>query len=774
MHRNIRSTTVILIGLVCILILSAPKPASGSQPSPRDNPEFRDKFSSIVLLDPAWASAPLPALPLSLGDVLETLGIVPTGPNVLANQDPTTQAQNEPSIDVNPADPNHIIATSNDYRLRVDPPPEHDVRAGYYVSFDGGHTWQGDGIIDISTIPNTFAAGDPAIAIHDLNNVYYSYIAFNRITNDGGVAVSKSTDGGLTWLNPVVVDWNSNYEFQDKEYLAVDATGGPYDGNVYVTWTNFSSGAPIYFSRSTSGGASFSIPYQVSDAYYYSNQGSIPAVGPDGILYVIWYSYDTGGLRMAKSTNGGQSFGLPFAVASVDEIPSPLPGGGFRDNSYPTMAVDQNNGTIYVAWSDFRNNDADIYFTRSTNQGFTWSIPMRINDDPLYNNAHQFFPWVDVAPNGKVYVGWFDSRLDPTPLVTPMLYDEYVTVSSDGGLTFSTNQRISEVTSDSSVGGFNPPFIGDYSGIAATDNFVYPAWVDSRRNQLDIFTQTMQTIQGQKLAPTWVEPVIPFTYTINLNSAADIDGNQLEDPLPMPVTYVPGSAQASSGMVDFADDTLTWTGDITASLPITITFGVTPTGVACQPISNVAHLLTGQGLSSDLSATSYITGPLPAPEFSWIDSELVFSFTNQTPGPSPYDFAWSFGDGFTSTETSPIHEYAAPGQYTVAMEASNACGVAQVEHLVDASCSAPQAYFGWTHAALTVSFTDESTGKPPLTYAWDFGDGHTSSKASPIHLYDSPGRYLVGLLVTSVCGTDEFQTSVIAGNYIFLPISNNQ
>ena len=216
---------------------------------------------------------------MRFNNFLNILGDVPLGPNVLCNQDQTTQAQNEPSIAVNPTNPNHIIATSNDYRLRVDPPPEHDVRAGYYVSFDGGNTWPGDGIIDISTIPNTFAAGDPAIAIHDIHNVYYSYIAFNRSTDDGGVAVSKSTDGGLTWLDPVVVDWNSSSEFQDKEYLTVDATGRHYDGNVYLTWTHFDFSAPIYFSRSTDGGASFSVPYRISDTSYSSNQGSLPVVG---------------------------------------------------------------------------------------------------------------------------------------------------------------------------------------------------------------------------------------------------------------------------------------------------------------------------------------------------------------------------------------------------------------------------------------------------------------------------------------------------------------
>ena len=176
MFRYCGRITIVLFILGFVLIISSSHTALSAPPSPRDNPEFWDKLSGIVVIDPTWSSSPpfqLPILPASINDILTVLGDVRLVPNVLCNQDQTAQAQNEPSIDLNPSNPYHIIATSNDYRLRVNPPPEHDARAGYYVSFDGGNTWPGDGIIDISTIPNTIAAGDPAIAIHDINTVYY-------------------------------------------------------------------------------------------------------------------------------------------------------------------------------------------------------------------------------------------------------------------------------------------------------------------------------------------------------------------------------------------------------------------------------------------------------------------------------------------------------------------------------------------------------------------------------------------------------------------------
>jgi PKD repeat protein len=762
MSYKVRFSAILFLACGIFIIFATAHTAQSAQISPRDDPELRDKLSSIVLIDPSQAgfsSNPSSVLSQPFQYMLNLLADVPLGPNVLCNQDDTTQAQNEPSIDVNPTNPNHIIATSNDYRLRVGPPPENDVRAGYYVSFDGGNTWPGDGIIDISTIPNTFAAGDPAIAIHDLNNVYYSYIAFNRTTNDGGVAVSKSTDGGLTWLDPVVVDWNSPSEFMDKEYITVDATGSPYDGNVYLTWTHFPN-TSISFSRSIDGGATFSDPVSINGSYS-SNQGSLPVVGPDGTLYVAWYSYNIPGIAMNKSTNGGQSFGTPFSVSAVYAIPSPLPGGDFRDNSFPTAAVDPINGYVYVAWSDYRNGDADIYFTRSTNGGSTWSVPVRLNDDPLGNDAHQFFPWMDVSLNGKLYVGWFDSRNDPTPLIEPLLYDEYVTASTDGGVTFSLNQRISEVSSDSSVGGFTTPFIGDYSGLAATNDFVYPAWVDTRRDQEDIYTQKLESVQGQKVAPQWVETDQPFSYAIYLNSPSDIPGNQLNDPVPAEASFVPGSAWASSGNVGFADGIVSWDGDISAGAPITITFEVTPTAEGCLPIMNNALLTTGQGLEVTLSATSVITGAAPAAEFSWISSQLVFTFTNETSSSIPLDYMWDFGDGITSTEVSPAHAYATPGNYNVSLTALSLCGTSMIDHLAEATCEVPQTDFVWLADDLSVSFTNDSSGLFPLSYLWDFGDGITSTITSPVHAYSLPATFDVTLTATDLCGTGSFTDQVV-------------
>ncbi len=278
-------------------------------------------------------------------------------------------------------------------------------------------------------------------------------------------------------------------------------------------------------------------------------------------------------------------------------------------------------------------------------------------------------------------------------------------------------------------------------------------------------------MSGVKTAPAWLVPSQPFTYSIQLNSTANVPGNQLADPIPAGVSYVPGSAWASTGVVAFSGDTITWSGDITDTIPVTITFDAIPSSLVCQDITNTAHLTSGQGLKLDLSATSIITGPVPAPEFSWLRDELVFTFTNETSGTLPLGYMWDFGDGITSTETSPVHGYLAPGTYNVSLSASNLCGTALISHPLQAVCTPPAAAFSWQTDNLLVTFTDQSSGTRPFTYSWDFGDGQSSTDASPSHSYAATGLYTVRLVVKAPCGTAEYSSLVWVGNFTFLPLA---
>ncbi len=402
----------------------------------------------------------------------------PWGGNLRVNQDATAFPQNETTIAVNPLNPLNLVGGANDYRAG-----DGNANCGFYASTNAGQTWS-DGLISRLGFQ---AAGDPAVGFDRVGNVYFACLHFNRSDFANLISVSKSIDGGKTFGPPVAVTGGASIvDFNDKEYLAVDATGGPFDGVVYVSWTHFTANsADIRIARSTNGGISWSAPTSVSDTPL--NQCSVPAIGPNGEVYVAWQDFFTDRIVIDKSTDGGMTFGPDRTVAGIVPIADPLGGfgWGFRTNSCPTIAVDTSagprRGTVYVAWADQRTGDADILIARSTDGGLTWSVPTRVNDDPAGNGRHQFFQWLSVDPHGTVHVIWYDNRDGGGALL------RVFSARSTDGLTFSPNERVSDAPFDPNIQ-FSGGFIGDYNGLASSPAFVHALWTDSRTGNQDVFT----------------------------------------------------------------------------------------------------------------------------------------------------------------------------------------------------------------------------------------------------------------------------------------------
>jgi hypothetical protein len=420
--------------------------------------------STIVEIDFAKMGAPA---------AIEDQILKEEGNNVRANV-VTTNRQNETSIDFNPLDPLNLVGGANDYR-------NGEVDAGFYYSKDGGVTW-GDGTIFEPTFE---AQGDPAIAFCANGYVFYSFISFDRSSENNGLFVARSIDGGEKWplVTPIVQNIGFFLPFEDKEYIACDTTPSLYQNYVYVSWTHIPAnpGRPssIQFSRSTDDGATFTAPMTISDNG--GVQGSVPAVGPNGELYVIWQG-PSSRFYLDVSMDGGVTFSADKTVVQITGISdSPC----YRRNSLPTFDVDRSagpySGSIYVAWSDKRDGDPDIYFTYSRNGGDTWSTPIRLNTDPVGNGKDQFFPWLSVDDKGRVNVIWYDARNDPDN----QILEVWGAVSRDGGQSFDTNFLISDVPFDPCL----DSFLGDYNGVVATPNDrIYPLWTDLRSGDEDVYT----------------------------------------------------------------------------------------------------------------------------------------------------------------------------------------------------------------------------------------------------------------------------------------------
>jgi len=404
------------------------------------------------------------------------------GPDVLLiSGGSTTQSENSVFIDPNN---NQISLVSNNSTIGAAVQGTNAL-----FSFDGGGTWTGG-----TGGAGGNNSGDPAAAISLGGTSFIGHIApgFKQ-------GVSISNDNGVTWsVNSV----SAAAGLLDKNHLWVDnAPGSPFQGNVYSAWTNFGGAAnnQIEISNSTNNGTTWSAPLNISTGVGAGshNQGVNIQTASNGDVYAVWAIYDSFpsreiALGFSRSTNGGASFSPATRIFNNLQgvrwqpgFPIANPHGkNMRSNSFPGMAVDisggANDGTIYVVWSNVGvpgvnvGPDVSIYMMSSTDGGVTWSVPSRVNTDPIGNV--QYFPWITCDPtNGNLSVIFYDDRN-----VGATDVEAWVADSTDGGVTWS-DFRVSDVSfTPAPIAGLAGGYMGDYLGISANGGLVYPVWTDNR------------------------------------------------------------------------------------------------------------------------------------------------------------------------------------------------------------------------------------------------------------------------------------------------------
>lgn len=398
---------------------------------------------------------------------------------------------NEPSICMDPNNPNHIIAGANTNL--------------YFVSDDGGFNWS-EGTLNS---PEYGVWGDPCIIVDTAGDFYFLHLSNPQNGSWIDRIVSQKFDfDTYEWSNGSFMGLDGT-KAQDKEWAVVDSV----NNNIYVTWTQFddygSSSSDdysnIHFSKSTDAGETWSIAKQINEVSGdcvdedETTEGAVPAVGPNGEIFVAWTGPE--GIVFDRSLDQGDTW------LDEDIFISDQPGGWdysipgiSRCNGLPITCCDisytETRGTIYVNWSDQRNgeDDTDVWISKSTDGGDTWTEAKRVNDDAP--GRHQFFTWMTIdQANGDVLIVFYDRRNHDDKGT-----DVYLARSTNGGETFE-NILISESPfyPSSSV------FFGDYNNITAHDGQVRPIWIRAEGTSMSLYTAiidlTVSTPEIQDAAP---------------------------------------------------------------------------------------------------------------------------------------------------------------------------------------------------------------------------------------------------------------------------------
>ena len=352
--------------------------------------------------------------------------------------------------------------------------------------------------------------GDPIVVY---NSKYGKWFAGDLVSGCGGQGIGIwSSPDGITWTAGSCVHTGSS---DDRESMWVDnnpASAGY--GRMYISYNDFNiAGGALFVTRSLDGGVTWTTK-QVSSGFIRDvqitgtplvplNKSIFPNV-PYSTVFVA--SMDEGGGGLAtrqnlvyRSTDGGSSWnsftlGPRFSAVGDGTCPSnsyfarvfPI----WRHMGWGEPAVGGGQVIHYVYAGAGTNNDhGNIYYTRSTDNGSTWSAPVKLNTDADAQFHTQWMPSLSVTATGKVTASWYDRRsvnsacnvaTDPG-----CNYERYARQSSDNGVTWGPDFPVSDGVipqpqqQDPNV---QACYAGDYDYDTAVNGSAFVTWTDGRRS----------------------------------------------------------------------------------------------------------------------------------------------------------------------------------------------------------------------------------------------------------------------------------------------------
>ena len=438
-----------------------------------------------------------------------------------------------PALAVHPDDPQTLVIAESD---------AYSSRCMVHVSRNGGLSWAP------ATHPSTpgdwqgcgFAVtGAMAdLAFDAEGTLYYAWSAVQQTTYQQRIYLAKSTDLGLTWdvsalprigpdparriygadampslvvdrdnPNRIFVAWWSNNGIWNQPGLITNS-----ESSVWCRLTDNKALARPWVSTSVDGGRTWGEPVDMAPGVGHCTTEPYLTQAKDGRL-IAFFGETTRSVEEGKSPpahlffSETADFGKTFTVKPVyEQDGNPGTPTSTSDWLGPLgTGVDVKTGNIYVAWENMGAGTPTIMFMRSTDNGRTWSTPLKVNDgdgkrDWDFPDA---FPALGVAPNGRIDVAWYDYRNDAGLKEgdrRPTFQDVYYASSTDGGRSFSKNVRINDRTIDRRFGPKQGSINGPV-GLASTDKVAFIAWDDTRNGNTTTASQDIYFSRARYAPP---------------------------------------------------------------------------------------------------------------------------------------------------------------------------------------------------------------------------------------------------------------------------------
>ena len=400
-------------------------------------------------------------------------------------------AANESSIAVDPTNGSKMVITWRQFNSIT----SNFRQAGYGYTTDGGTSWTFPGVLE-----NNVFRSDPVANSNETGAFFY--LSLHSGNGQYCDDIWRSLNGGESWTR------QGEAYGGDKQWFTIDKTSGPGHGFQYQFWTGFFSCNGGEFTRSTDGGVTWMNPINLPN----SPQWGTLDVDTNGNLFIggtsggnqYWC------LRSSNAQNG--SVTPTFEQVTPVSLGGSLVQGGINGaglSGQSFLVIDRSgtatNNNIYMLGSvepTGATNGTDVMFTRSTNGGQTFSTPKRINDDPINPNKWHWFGTLAVAPNGRLDSVWLDTRNAANNTDSQLFYS----YSLDAGDTWSPNVAVS-VPFNPFLGYPNQNKLGDYITIVSDNTGGDVAYAATFNLEQDVYY--VRVAPGIAPTPTPSPPSTP-------------------------------------------------------------------------------------------------------------------------------------------------------------------------------------------------------------------------------------------------------------------------